>query len=705
MKAMETSQMVAIPADVLNEFPQTKMAPNPVSPVNMLSVSNGTATIPTTNGVAVEDETEKSSIENGENGISQPNVGVKRKDDGAITKDSSAPDLKKIRLFKDSDDDDDPDDPPSQINGKSPDNELTEELEKRLESIPEKSKEMETAQTEAINVLAEVTETLEVVTEALKPKEEEVTIKEDTDKEDTDKEDVIKKDGIKKDGILKDSIKEDSECKKEEAKMKSKLRRLSRRELENMILKRLNEKILNQHEMGKLKNLSEKLEATLENNRKKTAQFHKEIEDMKKVTQKLMQDHLARKGQYVAPIRIKRSVGIQATDAIIKKGAMYTSNGSGPYKTIAPRPGVSKGTPLPIQPITPTTAALQTQLVRGATSATPVQTVKATTTSGTTQMLMVPAGQMVSVPKSVVTATVNGSITNSGRGFLPMASSRLIGNPLVSPQGSLIRAGQQQVVIQQSGSTTASALAAVTTTPAAKTNGTGGFIDLTDDDESARARTAGTLTTTPSTVVKVPVSGTSGTSLQPAILLIQQPAANGVPRTSAVLVSTVGTTPTTGLTTTLVGANRVASTSSTVSKPTTTATVATTTTQVGPRHPAPLPRTPPQQQSGGMRSLPPQPTLKLSHKENSIVLSWTMTKTEEHEAIASYQLYAYQEGTATPSSDLWKKVGSVKALELPMACTLTQFMPGHVYHFAVRAVDSRSRLGPFSEPRSIRLDR
>lgn len=82
-----------------------------------------------------------------------------------------------------------------------------------------------------------------------------------------------------------------------------------------------------------------------------------------------------------------------------------------------------------------------------------------------------------------------------------------------------------------------------------------------------------------------------------------------------------------------------------------------------------------------------------------------MAKTEDHETIASYQLYAYQEGAAPPSANLWKKVGSVKALELPMACTLTQFMPGHVYHFAVRAVDTKSRLGPFSEPRSIRLDK
>ena len=35
------------------------------------------------------------------------------------------------------------------------------------------------------------------------------------------------------------------------------------------------------------------------------------------------------------------------------------------------------------------------------------------------------------------------------------------------------------------------------------------------------------------------------------------------------------------------------------------------------QHPAPLPGTAPQQVVGGAKKLPPQPTLKLSHKENS----------------------------------------------------------------------------------------
>lgn len=56
-----------------------------------------------------------------------------------------------------------------------------------------------------------------------------------------------------------------------------------------MILKRQSERIKIQQEMDKLKNASEQLDTKIEINRKKSAQIHKEIEDMKKVTQKLMQ--------------------------------------------------------------------------------------------------------------------------------------------------------------------------------------------------------------------------------------------------------------------------------------------------------------------------------------------------------------------------------------------------------------------------------
>ena len=87
-----------------------------------------------------------------------------------------------------------------------------------------------------------------------------------------------------------------------------------------------------------------------------------------------------------------------------------------------------------------------------------------------------------------------------------------------------------------------------------------------------------------------------------------------------------------------------------------------------------------------------------------IVLSWNMTKPGSQANIANYQIYAYQEtNNVKPEALLWKKVGDVKALPLPMACTLTQFQKGNKYHFAVRAKDQHQRVGFFSEPQSIAL--
>ncbi|XP_021359853.1 activating transcription factor 7-interacting protein 1-like isoform X1 [Mizuhopecten yessoensis] len=123
-----------------------------------------------------------------------------------------------------------------------------------------------------------------------------------------------------------------------------------------------------------------------------------------------------------------------------------------------------------------------------------------------------------------------------------------------------------------------------------------------------------------------------------------------------------------------------------------------------PHHPAPLPVASSDQVKPGQKPLPPKPTLKISRVSQGIVLSWNMTLNQTpHADVASYQLFAYQEGSTHPTTALWKKVGDVKALPLPMACTLTQFQEGNRYHFAVRAVDVHTRVGPFSEPNTIHL--
>ncbi|XP_070779992.1 activating transcription factor 7-interacting protein 1 isoform X2 [Enoplosus armatus] len=116
-----------------------------------------------------------------------------------------------------------------------------------------------------------------------------------------------------------------------------------------------------------------------------------------------------------------------------------------------------------------------------------------------------------------------------------------------------------------------------------------------------------------------------------------------------------------------------------------------------PVAPAP-PRLPPEAE----RSSPPQqPQLKLVPSQTGIVLSWCVAETDRTCAVVdSYHLYAFHQDNSNSNAaqQHWKKIGEVKALPLPMACTLTQFQSGSTYHFAVRAKDIYGRFGSFCEP-------
>ncbi|XP_028998148.1 activating transcription factor 7-interacting protein 1 isoform X2 [Betta splendens] len=111
-----------------------------------------------------------------------------------------------------------------------------------------------------------------------------------------------------------------------------------------------------------------------------------------------------------------------------------------------------------------------------------------------------------------------------------------------------------------------------------------------------------------------------------------------------------------------------------------------------------IPRLPPEAE----RSSPPQqPQLKLVPSQTGIVLSWCVVETDRTCApVDSYHLYAFHQDNANSNAaqQHWKKIGEVKALPLPMACTLTQFQSGSTYHFAVRAKDIYGRFGSFCEP-------
>ncbi|XP_053194642.1 activating transcription factor 7-interacting protein 1 isoform X1 [Scomber japonicus] len=136
------------------------------------------------------------------------------------------------------------------------------------------------------------------------------------------------------------------------------------------------------------------------------------------------------------------------------------------------------------------------------------------------------------------------------------------------------------------------------------------------------------------------------------------------------------------------------------SRAVTTATPTRASSMVLPPLPAApaLPRLPPEAER---TSHPQQPQLKLVPSQTGIVLSWCVAETDRTcAAVDSYHLYAFHQDNSNSNAaqQHWKKIGEVKALPLPMACTLTQFQSGSTYHFAVRAKDIYGRFGAFCEP-------
>ncbi|KAM3864753.1 activating transcription factor 7-interacting protein 1-like [Diretmus argenteus] len=118
-----------------------------------------------------------------------------------------------------------------------------------------------------------------------------------------------------------------------------------------------------------------------------------------------------------------------------------------------------------------------------------------------------------------------------------------------------------------------------------------------------------------------------------------------------------------------------------------------------PSAPAPPGRLPPE---AAQTSPPQQPQLKLVPSQTGIVLSWCVSETDRTcTTVDSYHLYAFHQDNSSSNNAAqqhWKKIGEVKALPLPMTCTLTQFQSGSTYHFAVRAKNIYGRLGSFCEP-------
>lgn len=96
---------------------------------------------------------------------------------------------------------------------------------------------------------------------------------------------------------------------------------------------------------------------------------------------------------------------------------------------------------------------------------------------------------------------------------------------------------------------------------------------------------------------------------------------------------------------------------------------------------------------------PKPPLLRIKKIKDGMELSWDHAGVSRVK-IDSYELYVYQHNPNSSSGNRWKKIGndSIKAMPLPMACTLSQFSTGSKYYFAVRGKDVYGRYGAFSLP-------
>ncbi|XP_053412310.1 activating transcription factor 7-interacting protein 2 isoform X3 [Nycticebus coucang] len=123
-------------------------------------------------------------------------------------------------------------------------------------------------------------------------------------------------------------------------------------------------------------------------------------------------------------------------------------------------------------------------------------------------------------------------------------------------------------------------------------------------------------------------------------------------------------------------------------------------------HLPPLPEPPPllPELSDKIRdTLPPQkPELKVKRvlRPQGIALTWNISKINPKCApVESYHLFLCHENFNTKL--IWKKIGEIKALPLPMACTLSQFLASNKYYFTVQSKDIFGRYGPFCDIKSI----
>jgi hypothetical protein len=114
------------------------------------------------------------------------------------------------------------------------------------------------------------------------------------------------------------------------------------------------------------------------------------------------------------------------------------------------------------------------------------------------------------------------------------------------------------------------------------------------------------------------------------------------------------------------------------------------------KYPPPYPSIPPHNNQPSWKNVPPRPNMTITTSGNKVTLTWDLNLTWQIAEIKMYELFVCQETDAPPNISMWKKKGNIESDLLPMACELEVFDLGHIYHFALRAVDVHNRRAPFT---------
>ncbi|XP_011685743.1 PREDICTED: activating transcription factor 7-interacting protein 1 isoform X2 [Wasmannia auropunctata] len=501
--------------------------------------------------------------------------------------------------------------------------------------------------------------------------------------------------------------------------IKERLPKLTQEELEELLIQKIAETITMRSEIGQLREQARISERYQEVTRVKMQQLMKQIKDFEMVLIRNEKDRRANPDKTVPPIKINRSVGLQvsfitehgiqnlrqamnkstvnATNSSISSSTETNNNASSPkrggIKIRSPRSAVTMFSPVVTQSVVQTAPLIPSVTPAALVVAKPMETQHTLTLSNqptnVQPILSAPQQQIQSQPQQ--TLVLNGKIQNQ------------VNRPIVSK----LRSNDLIDLTDEEEKNKSNVKVTIASTIDQQLNTTSKPVQ--SFQRVIQATIPANVAISQPTSIKVITTNQQATPINngkpPRVAYVMQSASTGSQR--PVLI----TNPTQQVQIRPVSASNRPQFSTVTYKTGTIAngavrvltTPVLSNVQIN-KHPAPLPDIPNYAPTPGWKLPPPAPSLKISKVSNGIVLSWNMSLSDKYADIASYQLYAYQEvAGVNPNTSLWKKVGDVRALPLPMACTLTQFSEGNNYYFAVRAVDTHSRKGQYSIPGNISL--